>query len=191
MNGDVTVLGLHPGTCVLEDIGMDVPNGTSVTIPADKALRSKDLNRCISQRMLFRLDNGTVLVPKSMPHPLSVELDDLRLRCRLLEEENQKLRVIISQHEASQQGKLDAILTLLQSGVSVTSLIPRESILTPSTGQGTGTSGVVEMEAPAFVPSKIRPDDFGTAHVQLEKTSSDSGLSEAASRLREIRKQSP
>lgn len=74
MSGNVVVFGISPDTVMLEDIQMDVPHSTSVTIPEDLALKSKDLWRALSQRKIFRLtsDLNPHKVFTASPAPLLV-----------------------------------------------------------------------------------------------------------------------
>jgi len=74
MSGNVVVFGISPDTVMLEDIQMDVPHSTSVTIPEDLALKSKDLWRALSQRRIFRLtsDLNPHKVFTASPAPLLV-----------------------------------------------------------------------------------------------------------------------
>jgi hypothetical protein len=176
MIGDVTVIGLAPVTCPLEDIAMDVPHGTSVVIPAEKAAKSRDLWRAVSQRLLFRLDNG-VMLTKTAPNPLSSEVAELRDRVRVLEEENRMLRATLEHKDAASQVKLDAILAMLQSG----------PVARVEAG-GPARSEVVDVAPPPFIPSKIRSEEPFNAHVQAEQGSSEAeGVTAATSALRRIR----
>lgn len=182
MTGDVTVLGLHPVSCHLEDIAMDVPHGTSVVIPADKAARSKDLWRAVSQRLLFRLDNGLTIIQNGAPNPLTSEITMLRERIRALEEENRTLRAELAHQDAASQGKLDAILSMLQKGPALRMEIPSEGTVRPM------ASGVVEVAPPPYIPSQIRSEVPLDAHVQAETGSSEAtNVSEATSELRRFR----
>lgn len=183
MTGDITVLGLHPTTCVLADIGMDVPHGTTAVIPADKAARSHDLWRSISQRYLFQIKSGAA-ISNAAPNPLRTENEELRGRVRYLEEENQALRKALQLLEGSQQTKLDAILGLLQ-GASKSVLPYSPGGYPPEPPEG--VAAVVEVSPPPFIPSKIRSDESLQARVQTEKGSSDASVTEATTRLREIR----
>jgi len=180
MIGDVTVLGLKPDTCILADIGMDVPHGRVIVVPADRAMRSRDLNLAINQGFLFRLNNG---LPNTLTaNPLLPEVQALRERVQQLENENHTLRGKLSLVEESvpQQAKLDAILTLLQTAPAV-----RGPVLAAS--PAIALPGVVEEAPPPFIPSKIRSDGL-QPHIQTEKTEGDADVSSAAARLREMRR---
>jgi hypothetical protein len=180
MTGDVSVVGLKPDTCVLGDIGMDVPHGRVVVVPADKALRSKDLYRSINQGYLFRLQAGPP--PALSMNPLLPEVQSLRDRVQQLEEENRALREKLVRAEARvpQDSKLDAILHLLQASPGAATR--SDTLPSPALTE------VVDFAAPTFIPSKIRPDDM-QAHIQTETSTASGGdVSGAAARLRELRR---
>ncbi len=179
MTGDVTVIGLKPGTCPLEDIAMDVPHSLCVTIPAEKAARSKDLWRCISQRLLFKL-NGSGLEFKNAPSQVSREVEELREQVRILGAENRALREALVRAEQAQQTKLDAILAMLQQGGT--------PAIAPASVQAARAvpAAVVELDAPPYIPSKIHPDD-AEAHVQLDRGSSEGDVTANANLLRSVR----
>ena len=188
MIGDVHVVGLKPDTCLLVDIGMDVPHGQIVTIPAERALESKDLNRAINQRWLFKLHPGPLPDPLA-PSPLMQEVVSLRNQVRSLEEENRILRDRLAVFEAQSypHDKIDAILSLLQSvplhGTKQEAHKP-DTIPSPENPE----SGIVEIPPPPFIPSKIRSDDM-RAFIQTDISSGNSGdITEAANRLREMRR---
>jgi hypothetical protein len=182
---DVTVLGVLVPTVVLGDIGMDVPHGEVVVIPAEKAEKSKDLWRAVSQRQLFRImagpharglplpQEGAALVPSA---GILVE------RARALEEENQALREALVRQEREFQsaqrqndGKLDAILTMLSNGIPVVA-----GVTVP---KGSEVSG----EAPAFIPTSILPENSKVRIEPNRKEVDGSGLAAAGGKLRELR----
>lgn len=186
MIGDITVLGIHPTVCVLADIGMGISHGTTVVIPAEQATRSRDLWRAISQKYLFQLKSG-VLTPNTSLNPLQTENAELRERVRLLEEENHVLREAQRLVGKEEHGKLDAILTLLQGASQGT---PRSILGTAPSLVSVPAEAhveVVEIEPPPFIPSKIRSDEPMHVRVQTEKEASEGSVTEAASRLRELR----
>lgn len=180
MTGDVTVLGLKSDTCVLADIGMDVPHGRVVTIPADRAVRSKDLYRGINQGYLFRLSIPAAANPAL--NVLQAEAQSLRERVAQLEAENKTLRERLAQAEARAplDGKLDAILAALQSGRSLPGALP-------SLAKEVAEPLVVEVAPPPFIPSKIQRDDM-RGHVMTETAEGAGDVSSAAAKLREMRR---
>lgn len=186
--GDVRVFGLVAGTHVLEDIGMDVPHGREVVIPADKASRSKDLWRAIGQKCIFRLPDQPV--PQHAA-PVTFIRDDvlqernsfLEQRNKQLEEENRQLRESLRQAMA-QQDRLDTILQAIQT------------MPTPSTVYVNGGSApaapkdeIADGTAPQFIPAEIAPKDAETRIDTKREATDSSGVSAAADRLRKMRKQ--
>lgn len=187
MSVDVTVLGMIVPTCVLADIGMDVPHQRTVTIPGEKALKSKDLWRSIGQKSLMRLPNGPGRVP---PPVLGDHSNDTVLqRLEALEQENHQIRVGLQEQavrlerfEKESEGKLDEVLRLLRSGIVMTA-----TSVSPSKTVPHQDSGVVE-DAPIFIPGTIAP---ANASVRIEKAESEGdgkSLSEASGKLRGLRK---
>ena len=203
MVGDVTVVGLDPSTAVLRDIRMDVPHRVVVTIPADLATVSKDLWLAISQRRLFQLHAGATSTNPVRPFvsPTVVQ-ESWQERCRHLELENARLKAALSQSAvepkvvqvvyetpaapAISTDKLDEILSLLKSGALTV------AALSDSRGSTIGsvrTTGVVEVDVPAFIPTKIKPKDIEGRLVEVSSETSDSSsLGSAADALRRFRK---
>jgi hypothetical protein len=191
--GDVRVFGLVAGTHVLEDIGMDVPHGREVIIPADKAARSKDLYRAIGQKRIFQLPSQPSpqhMAPAGHVHDdvLQERNRFLEHRCKQLEEEKQRLqeenhglqaslRSALAQHEKDGLNTiLQAIQGLKASGTVAASgqaPLPREEL-----ADGT---------APSYIPSNITPLDAET-HIEVRRETGDSDVSMAAERLRRLRR---
>lgn len=72
MSGGVTVIGLTPGTCVIEDIRISVPYQTAVQIPAHLAQRSRHLGEAIQQQRVMQLGNALPLpAPPAKAPPLA------------------------------------------------------------------------------------------------------------------------
>lgn len=97
------------GTQPLADIGMDVPYGREVIIPAEKAARSRDLYKAISQKQIFQLPAQPG--PQHVA-PLGHVKDDLlqernqflEQRCKHLDEENKQLREALRTAMGSRNG---------------------------------------------------------------------------------------
>ena len=172
MTGDTTVFGLVMGTYVIEDIQMDVPHGIAVTIPADKALRSKDLWRGISQRKIFRL--GSPSASFNVAPPSVEQMEALRSENQLLRDFLTQQAVEYRQALASQEVKMERILTLLAQGSNRG--LSQEAKHTEAVGG----------EAPMFIPSKIRPDDV-ELHMVAQEETSESNLADASEALRRLR----
>jgi hypothetical protein len=176
-NVDITVFGLTVPTCVLHDIGRDVPHGETVVIPGDVAYRSKDLWRAIGQRQIFQIKRGpgpTAHLPIAAPQP-SPPVPVPVPRDLELEEENKALKAALS----NQSQKLDSIIALLQAGVPMAAIQaatrPQQSV------------GVVSDEVPIFIPSSIKPEN-AEARIESRRSETEaSKVSDAAEKLRELR----
>lgn len=187
------VLGLVHGTHVIEDIGMDVPYGVTVTIPAEKAARSKDLHRAISSRCVFPLPStATVTTPTinkaqedALRRIVELEAETQRLQGDLqrLRQENdqQKAKLeVASQATGLNDGKLDAILAAIQSG----------AVLRGSGGaaQAVRAEDLVDGEAPLFIPSEIKLKDVESRIEVRTDEASSTGISDASDALRKLRR---
>lgn len=202
MNGEVVVAGLVTGTHLIEDIGVAVPHQVAVRIPADVALRSKDLWRGIQQNRLFRLNAGSGLSaareiqpapppPPAAPGPDMVALQQENQR---LKTENQRLAADLEK-ERQRNDTLQNLLGGLTSGLQgvQTAIGKLESaprvIVAGSPGAVTAASPeVVGGDVPTFVPDKILPENV-EAQIRAEKeTTERSNVASAASRLREMKR---
>jgi hypothetical protein len=187
--GDIRVFGtVHP-THLVEDLGIDVPHGVTMTIPAEQALRSKDLWRGISQKCLFQLPST---VPaqfsaqplSALPDPerqsLLARIRDLEEQVRALETENRALKEVAKGSEA-REVKLDTILAALQGGVALRGAAQIEPRVVRVKEE------VADGSAPTFLPSQIKPIDVDQ-HIEIQKEStSSSSVTNTAERLRKIR----
>jgi len=187
---DIRVIGLVMGTHVIEDIGMDVPHGVTVIIPADKAARSKDLWRSISQRCLFKLPSAA---PPSQQAPVAVKqdaeaikqrLDTLESRNASLEHESRALRQQLAQAQDRQQQVLEAILGQLQKQPQVVQV----TSVGGSSGSSVARGEVADGSAPTFIPNQIKPEDAQT-RIDTKESTSDSNVSSVADRLKRLKQQ--
>ena len=189
-NGDVRVVGLVAGNHLIEDIARDVPYGSVVSIPADLALISKDLWRSISQKFLYQLPTiPTTQAVSIMPDEkqrLEHYAKELEGHVSRLESENRDLKEQLKgwqeKSDAMMAGKLDSILAMLQSGVPV-----QGGAFVRGNDSSQREVPMVDGSAPTFLPSEIRPKDL-EARIDVQPASSSSGVSEAAERLRKLRK---
>jgi hypothetical protein len=179
---DVRVICLNMNTVLIEDIAVDCPHGVTVSIPAAKASKSKDLWRLLSQKQLFRLNPGPFAdYPTPAPPPSSAEADRLREENRLLAEQNQLLRTALD----NQGGKLDTILTLLEN--------PRLAAVFPTANgsaplPATKATEVVDAGVPTYIPSEIKPKNV-ESHVEVKsETSEGTAITGAGEALRKLRK---
>lgn len=185
-NGDVRVFGLVVGTHVLEDIGMDVPHGREVIIPADKAVRSKDLYRAISQKCIYQLPAQPM---PTYAAPVTIIRDDilqernqfLEQRCKLLETENEQLRESLRTSMA-QGDRLDTILKAIQDVK-----LPDTIFVNGGVAAAPVVQEIADGTAPQYIPDEIAPKGVET-RIDVKTDSVDSaGLSSAADRLRQMR----
>ena len=188
---DVQVVGLVPETVSLADIGMDVPHGIVVRIPADKASNSKDLWRALNQHRIFRLTAGPITVmPVVAPAPVEPRLNP---RIAEVERENGELRASLvakDQELQAERARMDEVLGLLRGlgvqGLGVQMAAPVEH--RPRSALVALPSDVVEIETPAFIPSTIK-GEHSDARVTVEEGGSEGGgISDARSALRKLRR---
>lgn len=199
MVGGLTVVGIVTGTHVLEDIQVAVPHRVAVYIPAEQALRSKDLYRALGQGRIFKLDGGFRSAPMGTPPPSPS--NELQLRNDELEKENHRLRQDLGASERRNQGlqqalealhgQLDAILNVLgriESKDPVPLVLAQGQLVAASAQSKAAAVGVVGGDAPAFVPDNIKPAD-AEVRIKVETSSSKAtNVADAASKLRELRK---
>jgi hypothetical protein len=195
LKGDYVVAGMVTGTHVIEDIKVPVPHQVAVRIPADLAHRSKDLWRGLQQNRLFLLKGGFSV--SGAPEHLSVEPPDVAVLGPDLVEENrrlvQELDSAKKENEAlrktlqAQEGKLEAIL------VAVGRLGEGQAVVA-STGvkaSSEATSGAVGGEVPMYIPSDgLKPKGAETNIQVVENTSKGTSVTDAAQKLKELRRKS-
>jgi hypothetical protein len=156
--GDITVLGMTVGLHMIEDIATGVPHGMVVSIPAEMALRSKDLWRAISQKQIFRLTTGSLQAPMVLPPTAADPVPKLI-------DENQQLQAALSAQQTQNaevmvqlKAQADAIRALTETLANA----PRTVVV-----QGNAAPSVASSAAPApsFIPSTIKPE---SAEVRIE-----------------------
>jgi hypothetical protein len=197
MNDVVVVVGLDPTTVILGDIGMDVPHRVTVTIPGEKALISKDLWRAVNQKRVFQLRSNQLPTPKSTSF---VEMEALKEKYNQLQEissrvqaENVKLREALATKEAELQSLRSQNSEVKDYFAQIKSLIlqnpgqanPSEQrvVVKP-----TESFYVPVLEAPAFIPARIKSDELGEQRVEIaSETTEASSLTEAQNMLRNMR----
>jgi hypothetical protein len=172
-----------------------------VVIPADLALISKDLWRSLSQKFLYQLPTiPTTQQAAPMQDQEKQRLEqyarELEGHVSRLESENRDLKEQLKAVEGqvarleALQGiksdptlgtKLDSILAMLQSGVPVQG----GAVIRGNDSSQRGSE--IDGSAPTFLPSEIRQKDL-EARIDIQPESSSSNVSEAAERLRKLRK---
>lgn len=192
MTGEIVVAGLVTGTHLIEDIGIAVPNQVAVRIPADLAMRSKDLWRGIQQGRLFQLHSGAGLHVAKGPTPTSnreaqLEAENKRLRGELDAERmrNDGIQSVLDGLQAQLQGVQMAV-GKLGAAPRVVQVMPSGQVVAPVAAG----SEVVGGEVPAFLPERIHPDTAETQIRPATETAEKANVTSAASKLRELKKQS-
>lgn len=197
---DIVVTFTRTGTYMIEDIDVAVPHGHIISIPAEKALPSKDLWRAISQRILFQFHPGSihkgVTTPTTLdplpkpPEPTVYKAPEALVTA--LHEHGEILREAMELRDASLYAVILAqqdVLDELRKSVEEMKVLLRERPVgvmsrAMSIEMSTGVSG----EAPIFIPSTIKPKDVDDAHVNVQTDSQEgTGVAGAASALRKIR----
>jgi hypothetical protein len=202
---DVVVTHVRTGTWLIEDIGVDVPNGVIITIPADRALHSKDLWRAIAQRVLFRFHPGSIhkgaplpTAQESLPKlPETTSYNAPEVLVRALNEHGEFLRealdmrdisihsVLMAQQKAIEgvQGTLQEIKALLLERPVATTVVLRHGDRPPGQQQA-----AVVTETPMFIPSVIKPTDVQDASISVQTDAQEgSSVAGAASALRKLK----
>lgn len=184
---DVTVFGVAMGGYYIEDIGVHVFQNTVVTIKAEQALKSRDLWKALSQRTLFRLYNGPppglgpVAMQMAMP-PQVVPTENLTLQNQELKaalDEQRALTLAMQSQMVAQTAALTALTQAIAQGITLQSNASVSNVLSQS--------APALMDAPAFIPTTIRPDNAETRISANMGEAEDTGLAESRSKLRKFR----
>lgn len=201
---NITIIGLDKNGVYLEDLRVEVPYQTAVTLPAH-SIASRKLAEALNHRRLFQLKGtlpsgasfrGGVAVPRAAAPPprrhspptkevdgqeqLNLKAENARLQQQLAEQKtlNTGLQTTLS----AMSGQLTAIQGVLEDlkkqGVTVSSMsgIPITQKL-----QG------IDDDTPMFIPS-VKRDDV-QANFSVEGKESKSSLDESKSALKALRKQ--
>jgi regulator of replication initiation timing len=189
---DITVFGLVAGSYLIEDIGMDVPCGAHVTIPADKALRSKDLWRGINQRLIFQVSarpNAIPQITESVGSSLQdrasrLAAENEELRARLLEQQAEVQRQQIETQRAltTQSEQMTQIVEMLRAG-----LVVGAAPLVKATAERPAAEDYVSGDAPTFIPGTITPENAEARIDTKEESSENASVTGAAGKLRALR----
>jgi len=146
---------------------------------------SRDLHRALQQKKIFRLDM-TPFKPEDAPSIQStarvqeLEQDNRELRRQLQASERQKQK--LEGQLESMQGKLDSVLEVLARIEKAGPVVVNGAVVAKATEAVGG-------DTPTFIPDQITPEDAETQIVTDEGTTEGSKVTDAASRLRELRRQ--
>jgi hypothetical protein len=186
MIGDVTVVGMTMGDHVLEDIGTSVPQGMIVTIPAEQALRSRDLWRAISQKQIFRLNTGpqaSVVQPMQPTDNSEALLEQNRLLQKELADSRAQTASVLAQNAAVLE-QLRAQGDLLKN---LTVAVSQGIRGAPQAVSASSEGAPLSDDAPTYIPSTIKPQDAEVRiESNLEETKGD--ISDKRSKLRQLRR---
>jgi len=214
-NGDLIVCGVSEDTLV-EDIGVMVPKGDAVPIQGHLANKSKDLWRLLSQSVIFRLNENSLLrvrprvEPEAIPvqslalqeerDQLSVEVQELRSKLSRIRSENQTLRTEVEQLREEKSGLTEELSTLRSSLVGHSEHASKLDALIelvksrPVVLAGGSILSVVDEEEsddsiPLYIPSQIKSDSPADKKVSLKEGASDvSSVSDASKALKGMRR---
>lgn len=208
--GDVLVCGVSEDVLV-EDIQFSIPRGHAIVVPGDKANKSKDLWRLISQGTVFKLQTNSLLHPSKTQKPseaaeeekneaLKTQIEDLASQVTGLRDELQRAKFKLSEQAAleAEVGRLQAENARLRADLATRDGLDSklETILSavkdrPATVvvQGsTQKTATPSDDAPIFIPSQIKGEG-GESRVNVQETTSDgSGVAGASQALRGLKK---
>ena len=188
--GDVVVVGMVQDRHVIADISFNVPYGIDTTIPGALAAQSKDLWRDIGQRKLFKKPSAVMPAPHPVSHKAppqnNKQLEALSKQVAELQRENKELVASIRAKESSEsrlEMKLEALLDAVKNGITMA-----PGTVTPGVAAPVAKAvPLVDGSAPTFLPSQIKMEDV-EARIDVQGESSDSNVSDAAAKLRALRK---
>ncbi len=190
MVGGISVVGCVTGTHIIGDINVVVPHRVAVFLTAEQVLRSKDLHRALQQGSIMKLDGGSAL--RSEPVGVSAPADSTRVA--QLEAEIKHLRRELEAALNREAGLQQVFASLGGQLAGIQGALGRLETRGPTFGaQGPNNAaavnrGVVGGSAPVFIPSQITPDVVESS-IQVETSESgESTVTDARSRLRELRK---
>lgn len=160
---------------------VSVPHRVSVYIPADKALNSKDLYRDLATGAIFQL-SGFI----KQDAPEGVEDDD---------EDEVPAVPAKRAPEASVKGEDTASLKegmarLERQLATLTKALQNLTVTQVVQGAGEApkpkNSGAIDLDAPMFIPDNLIPK--ADVNIQAKEAVSNEGISNAASKLKELRR---
>lgn len=181
-DGGMTVTKTTTGSILLADIQVMVHHQVPTYIPADRALNSADLHRALGSGAIFQMLNTI--------HNKPAEALDAALA-----DENRLLREALkasAQQNNSLQQSVDGLaeqMKVLAAAVGKIGTGPATVVhVTGSAGLAASLNEAVGGDIPMFLPDTVVPSG---ADVQLqvqESVAEGDGVSDARSRLRQLRK---
>jgi hypothetical protein len=180
-DGGITVSKTTTGSFYIEDIQVLVPHKEPVYIPGHKAVSSVDLHRALGTKELIQLMSTLPLHAKPQPDQGKLEV---------LENENRLLREALAKSTSSTQALERQVANLVGAVEKLASAPPP---VVQVVGQGAASvapvSEAVGGETPMFIPEEIVPKAGVDIQVRVqEEVSEGASVSEAANRLRQLRK---
>lgn len=176
-DGGITVTKTSTGSLLLQDIQVMVHHQIPTYIPADKALNSTDLHRAIGSKAIFQMLN-TIHTAKPQDSKAVLEDENRQLREALMKSTQQSTALQQSMNDLAQQvGVLAAAVTKMGSQQVILQAAPNQQ-----------ASEVVGGEVPMFLPDTEVPSGESVQLQVQEVLSEGDGVSDARSRLRQLRK---
>lgn len=183
-DGGITVTKTTTGSLLLADIQVSVHHQVATYIPAEKALNSADLHRALNSKAIFQLTNSM---------PLKTPAPDVSRQA--LEDENRTLREALmraTQQSSATQLSVDSLKEQVQQLIATMGRLGSQPVVVQQVAGSVraveAATEVVGGDAPMFIPDDIVPTSADVQVRVKEETSDGSEVSEAASRLRKLRK---
>lgn len=190
MEDGIKVCKVTTGSHVIGDIGITVQHDRSVFIPMNLVNRSTDLHRDLSLRVIMRMDpNHTTHQRTSIetPQPSTETSTSLPINLQLenekLNQENQQLKVLVE----SVNGSLKSLEQRFEEFMSTAVRAGGVSLPSPQGFSTNPDTNLVQIDVPMFIPDVEVRDVVGSVQTQSGTSDGDS-VSEAASRLKALRK---
>lgn len=212
MSGGVTVIGLTPGACVIEDIRISVPYQTAVQIPAHLAQRSRHLGEAIQQQRVMQLGNALPLpaaqakIPPLTPilrgrgiaphnpvgtrqaesaNPWERERESVLRELSASQAQSRQLEGINDALQVALTNMASQMREIQQtlSGLSLSQSVVPMARAAPAVST---SSPVLDDSTPHFIPATTQ--EAAEVRISIPETTSDSDLSGARGALRSLRR---
>ena len=208
--GGVTVIGLTPGTFLIEDIRVTVPYREAVQIPSHLVQRSRNLGEALHQQRIMQLGNALPVAPARLPKPtLAPSLRGRGIAPHLPVSTTQaatptwpeEREVLLQQLEASRaqgaqlQGMNESLQSTLESMSGqlqeIQATLSGMSLAAPAEGtratapKARADESLLEDSIPHFIPPTAQ--EAAEVRIAIPEKTSDSDLSGARGALRSLR----